>query len=691
MAEVRQQISEREMGQLFSAPHVAVQLLWACHATVFSPQDLYEIILQDSVFCAKIINAAVKSCPERIHPSAPLSSALEGLTLPVIKSLAIQSAKRLVETNFSAAQVQFMRELWFYSQVGSITARCLADLISYPDPEEAQLSGLLLNIGMLTLFSKKPEQYLTDIGSSLSSKEVRGREHTSFESDHLQSADALISGWQLESFMAEAISFLHLDIDQFHESSPLLRIVRLSLEICRSPFALNDEILSVAKKLFGFTNSETEALFKQAENHYQSLSPFNGNQDDCLEEIIRVQKRLTSAVFSIAEQESIHSQLVNSLEIESFVGKARHLYLHNSSAQEAIFFNVDLQSSRLSGLPAPGQTRLVSELTTTLTAGSLMAEALQSDKVQHSFNRENFDFSVFDRQLIRCCKGKGVVCLPLQIEGQLLGGIALGIANASEAESFASPQIQLLNESVARALASVLASRAQRQKSEPVGGDSDLIPKLAHEISNPLTIINNYVNVVGTLLEGTENAEILPAIENEIKRIGEILKYYSDLKNRPQLPDAAINLNDLIHSVVERLNPICFTPKKIEIQTDFDNAIRPMETKAVVIKQILINLLKNAAEALNKDGKITVTTLNHTASDGQRTVEITVQDNGPGIDMKIQERLFSPVTSTKGGGHAGLGLNIIKGMVDDIGAKISCHSSAKYGTRFNLVIPLIDK
>ncbi len=320
-----------------------------------------------------------------------------------------------------------------------------------------------------------------------------------------------------------------------------------------------------------------------------------------------------------------------------------------------------------------------------------MAEALQSDKVQHSFDRENSDFSVFDRQLIRCCKGSGVVCLPLQIEGQLLGGIALGIANASEAESLASPQIQLLNKSIARALASVLASRAERQKFEPADGDNDLIPKLVHEISNPLTIINNYVNVVGTLLEGTENAEILPAIENEIRRIGEILKYYSDLKNRPQLPDAAINLNDLIHSVVERLNPICFVPKKIDIHTDFDNTIRPMKTKAVAIKQILINLLKNAAEALSKDGKIIVTTRYHTASDGQHAVEITVQDNGPGIDMKIQERLFSPVTSTKGGGHAGLGLNIIKGMVEDIGAKISCHSSAKYGTRFNLVIPLIDK
>jgi nitrogen-specific signal transduction histidine kinase len=68
-----------------------------------------------------------------------------------------------------------------------------------------------------------------------------------------------------------------------------------------------------------------------------------------------------------------------------------------------------------------------------------------------------------------------------------------------------------------------------------------------------------------------------------------------------------------------------------------------------------------------------------------------VQDNGPGINAEIKERLFSPVISTKGEGHAGLGLNIVKGMADDIGAKISCHSSAELGTSFNLVIPTIDE
>lgn len=691
MTAVSPQFSDREMSQLFSAPHVAVQLLGACQGAVFSPQALRKIVLQDSAFCAKVLNAAVKTCPERIDPSAPLTTALDGLSLPVVKSLAIQSSKRLVETSFTAGQVQFMRELWFYSQVGSIVARCLAESISYPDPEEAQLTGLLLNFGMLTLFSKNPEEYLNDIESSLSSKEVRGQEQVRFETDHLLVADTLISGWQLESFMADAVSFMHLDIEECREASTLIRIARLALEFCRSPFALNDEMLSAAEKLFSFTKSDTEYLFNLAEKQYHSLSPFNGDQDDCLEEIGRVQKRLTSVVFSIADQEGIRSQLADSSGIDTFVATARHLYLHNSTAREAVFFAADQQNARLTGLPSAGQARLVGELTISLTAGGLMSEALQRDRVCHSFDRESFDLSVFDRQLIRLCKGQGVVCLPLQLDGQMLGGVALGIESKADLEVFTSPQLQLLNATVSRALASLTTVPPEVSMSEPTAGDANLIPKLVHEVSNPLTIINNYMSVVGSLLAGTENEEILPAIENEVKRIGDILKYYTDLKDAPQFPDSKVALDELILSVIESLTPTFFKPKKIEILTDFDSSILPVKTKSVVIKQILVNLLKNAAEALGKNGQISLTTREHTTSDGQRYVDISVQDNGPGIDKTIQERLFSPVASTKGDDHAGLGLNIVKGMVDDIGAKISCHSSAEFGTSFNLVIPRIDQ
>jgi nitrogen-specific signal transduction histidine kinase len=132
-----------------------------------------------------------------------------------------------------------------------------------------------------------------------------------------------------------------------------------------------------------------------------------------------------------------------------------------------------------------------------------------------------------------------------------------------------------------------------------------------------------------------------------------------------------------------------FSPKTIKVFTDFDSSLQPVKTKALVIKQILVNLLKNAAEALDKNGRILLTTCGYSTADGRHYVDIRIQDDGPGIAKEIKERLFSPVISTKGEGHAGLGLSIVKGMVDDIGANISCHSSAEFGTSFNLVIPAL--
>lgn len=682
------QISAQPLSHLISSPHVTAQLLGVCQGAVFSPQDLQKIILQDSVFCVKVLSAAASSCPERIAPGAPLSSALAALNLPVIKSLAIQSAKRLVDTSFSSGQLQFMRELWFYSQVGSVAARALAEAISYPDPEEAQITGLLLNIGMLTLFSQNPEQYLRDIGSSLSSKEVRGQEQVSFATDHLQVGDALISGWGIESFMADAVSLLHLDIARCQEATPLIRIARLSQEICRSPLVLNDKILQAAEKLFGFSKGETEVLFAVVGKSCRGLSPFNDDAEDALAEIHRVQKRLTSQVFSIADQEGMNTQLFDAIGAETFVETARHLYLYNSAAQEAVFFVLEPQQLKITGLPAATQSRLVGEMTTALNSGNLLATALQNDKVQHSFDVDRGNLSPFDRQLIRLCKGQGVLCLPLRAGGRLLGGIALGLESRADVESFSTPLLQMLTGSVARALA--VRRSAPLTGGAPRGGDASLIPKLVHEISNPLTIISNYMSAVGTLLAGTEHEEIFPAIESEIQRIGEILKYYSEVKDAPRLPEAAVDLNLLLQSVIDSLKTTYFQPKTLEVHTGFDPSLPPVRTNSLVVKQILVNLLKNAAEALDSNGRISLTTRAYSSASGRSYAEIRVEDNGPGIDKEVRDRLFSPVISTKGDGHAGLGLNIVKEMADDIGATISCHSSREFGTGFTLVLPTRD-
>jgi signal transduction histidine kinase len=108
------------------------------------------------------------------------------------------------------------------------------------------------------------------------------------------------------------------------------------------------------------------------------------------------------------------------------------------------------------------------------------------------------------------------------------------------------------------------------------------------------------------------------------------------------------------------------------------------------LKQVLLNLMKNAAEAMaTQGGELMVATTGVTKDNGQHSVQISVSDNGPGIPEAILARLFRPVTSTKGDGHAGLGLSIVHELVTGMGGSISAKSNADTGTCFEILLPAV--
>jgi signal transduction histidine kinase len=124
------------------------------------------------------------------------------------------------------------------------------------------------------------------------------------------------------------------------------------------------------------------------------------------------------------------------------------------------------------------------------------------------------------------------------------------------------------------------------------------------------------------------------------------------------------------------------------LRLELADSLPPLRTNVTHIQQILTNLLKNAVEALPPAGVIKLTTEGDVVVNGRNFAAITVADNGPGIAPAILKHLFSPVTSTKGVGHSGLGLSITKKLIDEIGGSIMCKSN-KSGTEFQLLIPMV--
>ena len=99
-----------------------------------------------------------------------------------------------------------------------------------------------------------------------------------------------------------------------------------------------------------------------------------------------------------------------------------------------------------------------------------------------------------------------------------------------------------------------------------------------------------------------------------------------------------------------------------------------------------MNLVKNAAEALPEGGRIHLATRDRIHKNGAFFVELRIGDNGPGLPERVLNGLFTPVASAKPG-HAGLGLSIVKQLLDQLGAEISCASSPEAGTRFQILLP----
>jgi signal transduction histidine kinase len=111
-----------------------------------------------------------------------------------------------------------------------------------------------------------------------------------------------------------------------------------------------------------------------------------------------------------------------------------------------------------------------------------------------------------------------------------------------------------------------------------------------------------------------------------------------------------------------------------------------IEGDAYILKQILVNLVKNAIEALTEGGQIEIVNRGHVNRDRKLYLELVVGDNGPGLSAEVLANLFSAVRSTKDGAHHGLGLSIVHSLVKKLQGLITCRSG-KTGTTFEILLP----
>ena len=212
---------------------------------------------------------------------------------------------------------------------------------------------------------------------------------------------------------------------------------------------------------------------------------------------------------------------------------------------------------------------------------------------------------------------------------------------------------------------------------------------LAHEIKQPLSAINVWVwTLQKNLMEGTAEYKGAAIIRTELNRVDQIVKDFLKLTQPVDPKFASMTSEPLLREVSDLLGP------KLErnfIKLRIDDTVNAVfQGDCQQLKQVLLNLIQNAAESIGESGQIVLRSRRDRMllrGEESNVVVIEVEDNGPGIPAEVQERLFDPFFSTKENG-TGLGLAIAAKIVDKHDGALVFETQQGHGTTFGIVLPV---
>jgi two-component system sensor kinase FixL len=224
----------------------------------------------------------------------------------------------------------------------------------------------------------------------------------------------------------------------------------------------------------------------------------------------------------------------------------------------------------------------------------------------------------------------------------------------------------------------------------------EMAAALAHELNQPLTAVSNSVGAIGMVMgqegrpmDAKVRQQVLRAAalaEDQALRAGEIVRRLREFIARGEADSRIENLADLIDDAVALVLP---NPKAVQVE--FHRVLSPEATfvlaDRIQIQQILVNLIRNAVEAMRDQTTPRVLTLSTSAADGMAVVGVA--DTGPGVAPDVAERLFSPFMSTKSDGM-GVGLSICRRIVEAHGGAMWLEAADGGGADFRFRLPLIS-
>jgi len=675
-------------------PHILIKLLELCQGDDSAVDAFADLIIKDPAVTMRMLGAANRSTHSHFGRKPGLKQSLLALGVDTIKSLLIGESVAQVFDGFSNSDNSDLRGFWRHSYTAALAARRVATMVDYPHLEEAYLAGLLHDVGRLSLLSAAPKEY-SPLLSHVDDSGLCVAEKQTFGITHSEAGSWLIGQFALDSFLADSVLYHHLPVEKLADSHPLIRIAMLSDHV--ASHGASEPAIEVAKVLFGIDTNALQKLCKDTEQQVKDTAALLKIDLTGTEQAMAVpypSKRATNdgsardqlilevkQIIVASESRRSFSGVDNELAVLSAVAKSAELQFGFGNV---LFLMKDEEGRRLRGVALENFKQNVSEFSVSLQEGGLVSESLE--KRQPVFlDSESSELDLVEEQLFRLMDADHLVCLPL-LSDQKGMGVMLGSVPAYRFAELVD-RSNSLRMFASQAVAAITAARAKVAEMDRIAEKYRQASRwVVHEAGNPLSIIKNYLAVLDSKASRKEPVQAeIEILGQEIDRISQILRGLTG--GQVEQPREVLGVKQVVGDVVRFLKVTGFVPPAIKLETQIQIEASDIKVDSNTLKQILVNLIKNAVEALQDKGEIVVAIPGYINRDGRLYCTLTIHDNGPGITPAVLAKLFSPVKSTKGGDHAGLGLSIVHGLVKDLGGDIMCRSNDG-GTTFELLLPV---
>lgn len=644
--------------QLPSLPEVTLRALDACHQDE-SYRTISEIVSADTALVARILALANSALYGPSTPIRSVDQALLRLGTRRFHTLVLTAALRQLLFELGGDEWQQLRDFWRHSLTTALTARALATLTRYQEPDEAFMLGMLHNIGELIAIktpAAEAKQHYLDHQSEIAAE--------------------LVSSWGLGPMASDAMRYQQALPSELRDAGHLVKLISLATRL-----ALSDAAgIAAAGTVFGLNEELTREINRRIGHEVSGMAASLGiplDEDYCGESASRQLKQtilrqaMASQAINLADisgkTEDILAETVNSLTL--ITGLPALCFGRSGD-------NLVLLSGTIGEIPDLAVTAK--------PGGSVLTEAFLSGLPVGLGERSP---TVLDRQLLSLLHTPSLLAVPVRAGDACPGVFALGTDDDQLATT------RELADIFSRQLSSVLTSRPPALAGDDLEAgqlDDEIarerLRRQVHEVSNPLTIIRQYIYQLRSRMDDAEVQQELDVIRDELDRAGNLLLQMSHTDTLDS-GDRGVTLNAELESLARILEDSLFSQDNRQLVLKLCGEPTQVAASPTRVRQVVINLVRNAAESLpEQGGTVQIQTASPVWQNQRTWVELEISDTGRGIPGDIRDTLFAPVSSTKGEGHSGLGLSIVKQLVDDMEGIIACRTGQE-GTTFRILLP----